>query len=148
MWVTLFEAAAFCEWYGDGARILSEHQYHAVFNDDQASFNAAAQSGNNDWKHRTAVSVGTMGDGVSTGGVFDLVGNGWEWTSSEFVPLDGFTPMPSYPAYSSDFFDGKHFVLKGASPYTSTRLQRLSFRNFFQPNYPFVHAKFRIAYDA
>ena len=41
-------------------RIMSEHEYHAVFGDDQASFNAAARSGNNNWKHRTPVPVGTM----------------------------------------------------------------------------------------
>ena len=126
---------------------MSEPEYHAVFGDDQASFNAAARSGNNNWKHRTPVPVGTMGDGHSTNGVFDMVGNGWEWTASEFAPLDGFAPMESYPEYSADFFDGKHFVIKGASPFTSARLQRLSFRNFFQPNYPYVFAKFRVAYD-
>jgi formylglycine-generating enzyme required for sulfatase activity len=51
--------------------------------------------------------------------------------------------MPLYPGYSADFFDGRHFVLKGASPATATPLVRRSFRNWFQPHYPFVYAKFR-----
>ena len=146
-WVTLFEAAAFCEWLGGGARLMSEYEYHALFNDDEALFNAASRKGNNNWKYRSAVPVGILEDGVAASGVTDLVGNGWEWTSTEFAPLHGFVEMPTYPEYSADFFDGKHFVLKGASPYTSRRLQRMSFRNFFQANYPFVHAKFRVVYD-
>jgi formylglycine-generating enzyme required for sulfatase activity len=56
--------------------------------------------------------------------------------------------MPSYPEYSADFFDGAHFVLKGASPATARELVRRSFRNWFRPNYPYVYAKFRTATDA
>ena len=33
----------------------------------------------------------------------------------------GFDPMASYPEYSADFFDGQHYVMKGASPATATR---------------------------
>ena len=69
--------------------------------------------------------------------------NGGEWTSTVFAPLDGFAPMPSYPEYSADFFDGEHYVLKGASPVTARELLRRSFRNWFRPQYPYVYAKFR-----
>ena len=51
--------------------------------------------------------------------------------------------MASYPVYSSDFFDGKHWVLKGASPVTAKELLRRSFRNWFRGNYPYVYATFR-----
>jgi gamma-glutamyl hercynylcysteine S-oxide synthase len=51
--------------------------------------------------------------------------------------------MPTYPEYSADFFDGQHYVLKGASPGTARELVRRSFRNWFRPNYPYVYAKFR-----
>ena len=73
----------------------------------------------------------------------DLIGNGWEWTSTVFAPFDGFRPMASYPEYSADFFDGQHFVMKGASPATPRELLRPSFRNWFRPNYPYVYATFR-----
>ena len=51
--------------------------------------------------------------------------------------------MPSYPQYSADFFDGKHRVIKGASPATAKELVRRSFRNWFRETYPYVYAKFR-----
>jgi formylglycine-generating enzyme required for sulfatase activity len=81
--------------------------------------------------------------GKSAFGVADLVGNGYEWTSTVFEPFSGFKPFPFYPGYSADFFDGKHFVLKGGSPRTAEPLLRRSFRNWFQPLYPYIYAKFR-----
>ena len=71
------------------------------------------------------------------------MGNGWEWTASALAPFPGFEPMPRYPGYSADFFDGRHFVMLGASWATDVRLVRRSFRNWFQPHYPYVFAKFR-----
>jgi formylglycine-generating enzyme required for sulfatase activity len=55
--------------------------------------------------------------------------------------------MASYPVYSTDFFDGKHYVLKGASPVTSTNLIRRSLRNWFLEDYPYMYATFRVVYD-
>jgi formylglycine-generating enzyme required for sulfatase activity len=91
------------------------------------------------------VPNGTHPAGQSAWGVHDLIGNGWEWTSTPFAPFDGFAPMPSYPEYSAEFFDGRHYVLKGASPATANELLRRSFRNWFRPNYPYVYATFRTA---
>jgi formylglycine-generating enzyme required for sulfatase activity len=88
--------------------------------------------------------VGSHPAGMSAFGVLDLAGNGWEWTATPFAPLPGFEPMPRYPGYSADFFDGRHFVLKGASFATDDLLLRRSFRNWFQPHYPHVFAQFRL----
>lgn len=81
--------------------------------------------------------------GRSAFGVNQLAGNGWEWTSTPFAPLPGFTPTATYPGYSANFFDGEHFVLKGGSARTSARLLRRSFRNWFRRDYPYVYAAFR-----
>ena len=91
--------------------------------------------------------AGSHPAGRSAWGVDDLVGNGWEWTSTIFAPFPGFTVMPSYPEYSADFFDGEHFVLKGASPVTARELVRPTFRNWFRARYPYVYATFRCARD-
>ena len=72
-----------------------------------------------------------------------LLGNGWEWTSSAFEPFEGFQPFPFYPGYSANFFDGKHYVMKGGSPRTEACMLRRSFRNWFQPHYQYVYAGFR-----
>ncbi len=92
--------------------------------------------------------AGSHPPGRSGWGVDDLVGNGWEWTSTPFAPFPGFAPIPSYPEYSADFFDGDHYVIKGASPATARELVRPSFRNWFRPRYPYVYATFRLAEDA
>jgi len=88
--------------------------------------------------------AGSHPAGRSAWGIDDLVGNGWEWTSTPFAPFAGFRAMPSYPEYSADFFDGEHFVIKGASPATARELLRPSFRNWFRARYPYVYATFRL----
>ena len=100
-----------------------------------------AVAGNVDFEHWDPIAVGQYAP--SKWGVYDLVGNGWEWTSTVFGGFDGFEPMSSYPQYSADFFDNAHFVMKGASPVTPRLLIRPSFRNWFRPNYPYVFATFR-----
>ena len=91
--------------------------------------------------------MGSYPAGVSAWGVHDLVGNGWEWTSTVFSGFPGFQTMASYPEYSSDFFDDDHYVVKGASPATGRELIRRSFRNWFRPDYPYMYASFRCASD-
>jgi gamma-glutamyl hercynylcysteine S-oxide synthase len=146
-------AEAFCAW--SGARLPSEAEYHrAAFGTpagDERAFpwgSAAPQTqhGNFDFRRFDPEPIGSSPAGASAWGVEDLIGNGWEWTSTPFAPFDGFTPMASYPQYSADFFDGRHFVMKGASPVTSTNLIRRSFRNWFFADYPYMYATFRRVY--
>ena len=59
--------------------------------------------------------------------------NLWEWTSSPFMPFQGFSADP-YVDYSQPWFDGNYQVLKGWSPYTPERLRRVAFRNFYAPH--------------
>ena len=103
----------------------------------------SAQRGNFDFARWDPVPVGSYPEGESAFGVADLVGNGWEWTRTPFEPFRGFEPFPFYPGYSANFFDGKHFVMKGGSARTDASMLRRSFRNWFQPHYPYVYATFR-----
>ena len=48
-------------------------------------------------------------------------------------------PISFYPGYSANFFDGKHYVMKGGSPRTAACMLRRSFRNWFQPHYPYMY---------
>jgi ergothioneine biosynthesis protein EgtB len=78
-------------------------------------------------------------------GVHGMLANGWEWTSSVFAPFPGFERFPFYEGYSANFFDGRHFVMKGGSSRTAACMLRRSFRNWFQPHYQYVYAGFRCA---
>jgi iron(II)-dependent oxidoreductase len=146
-------AEAFCAW--SGARLPTEAEYHrAAYGTpagDERTFPwgsgvPAAQHGNFDFRRFDPEPVGSSPAGASAWGVEDLIGNGWEWTSTPFGPFDGFAPMASYPQYSADFFDGKHYVMKGASPVTSRNLIRRSFRNWFYADYAYMYATFRRAH--
>jgi formylglycine-generating enzyme required for sulfatase activity len=90
-------------------------------------------------------AVNAFPAGRSHCGIDGMLANGWEWTSSLFAPFPGFEAFPFYRGYSADFFDGKHYVLKGGSPRTEQSMLRRSFRNWFQPHYPYVYAGFRCA---
>lgn len=120
VYVSLSEAEAYCKWAG-GCRVMSEEEYQRILDYLMESST----------KDHTTEIVESMQEA------------GWEWTSSNFKPYPGFLAMAEYPEYSADFFDGKHFVLKGSSPATHPALRRSTFRNFYQRQYRYVFAKFR-----
>jgi iron(II)-dependent oxidoreductase len=99
--------------------------------------------GNFDFARWDPTPVNAFPEGNSAFGVGDLIGNGWEWTSTPFAPLPGFEPFAFYRGYSADFFDGKHFVMKGGSARTAACMLRRSFRNWFQSHYQYAYAGFR-----
>ncbi len=90
------------------------------------------------------IAVNASPETDSAFGIAQLIGNGWEWTSTIFAPFEGFATSPTYPGYSANFFDNAHYVLKGASPRTSSTLVRRSLRNWFRPEYPYVYATFHL----
>jgi ergothioneine biosynthesis protein EgtB len=155
VYVSLAEALAYANWRG--VRLPTEAEFQ------RAAFGApdggerphpwgdeapAAVHGVFDFSSWDPEPAGSHPAGRSAWGVDDLVGNGWEWTGTPFRPFPGFVPLPSYPEYSADFFDGEHFVMKGASPATDAALLRPTFRNWFRARYPYVYATFRCARDA
>lgn len=152
VYVSHAEASAFARWRGK--RLPTEAEFHrAAYGTPDGSERTYpwgedppdATRGHFGFAGWDPVPAGSRPAGMSAWGVHDLVGNGWEWTSTVFAPFAGFRPMPSYPEYSAEFFDGQHYVLKGASPATAHELLRRSFRNWFRPHYQYVYASFRCA---
>jgi iron(II)-dependent oxidoreductase len=152
VYVSHAEASAYAVWRG--ARLPSEAEFQRAaygsptHDERQYPWGDAAPTADRavlDFASWDPHPAGSHPAGRSAWGADDLVGNGWEWTSSVFAPFDGFTPIPSYPEYSADFFDGEHFVMKGASPVTAKELVRPTFRNWFRARYPYVYAAFRCA---
>jgi len=130
-YVTHQQATAYVKWVGKQLPI--EAQFH------RAAYGSPNGGGNYDFRSWDPVPVTDS----STKGFAQLSGNGWEWTSTVFHPFAGFEPFPFYPGYSANFFDGDHYVLKGASARTAACFLRPSFRNWFRPDYPYVYAAFR-----
>ena len=126
-----FHRAAF------GTHEGNEHRYSWGNDDPKPCY------GNFNFVRWTPTAVDAHPRATSAFGVADLIGNGWEWTSTPFEPFQGFEAMAFYSGYSANFFDGQHFVLKGGSPRTAAGLLRRSFRNWFQPLYPNIYASFR-----
>jgi ergothioneine biosynthesis protein EgtB len=142
VYVSQGEASAYARW--KGRRLMTEPEFHRAaygVSAEEERDESETPQGHFDFAGFDPVPVGAFP--ANAWGVHDLIGNGWEWTSTIFAPFPGFTPMTSYPEYSADFFDGRHYVMKGASPATARELVRPSFRNWFRGNYPYVYAKFR-----
>jgi len=150
VYVTQLEAEAYAKWVGKS--LPTEQQFHraaygspSLENSQYPWGNRAPthRAGNFDFKFWDPEPVDATPAGDSGFGVSQLVGNGWEWTSTAFGPFPGFKPRDTYPGYSANFFDGEHYVIKGGSPRTAARLLRSSFRNWFRRDYRYVYATFR-----
>ncbi len=144
------EASAYARW---AKRSLpTEAQWHrAAYGTPQdaereypwGSSAPAPGLGNFDFHRWDPTHVNAFPVNISAFGVVGQLGNGWEWTATPFAPFPGFQPAAYYPGYSANFFDGRHYVIKGGSPRTAACLLRRSFRNWFQPHYQYVYAGFR-----
>jgi len=145
VYVSLAEARAFAKWAGKSLPTEAEWQ-RAAFGG--ATSDPSVQTERNEGKFGNfnfvrwnPVPVNLPRDNGF--GVCGMLGNGWEWTSTPFGPFTGFTPFPFYRGYSADFFDGKHFVMKGGSARTAACMLRPTFRNWFQAHYQFIYTGFR-----
>ena len=150
VYVSHAEAAAYARWAEKS--LPSEAEWHRAALGEPGgsegdypwgSHPPGAEFGNFDFERWDPTPVNAFPKGRSAFGVNDIVGNGWEWTSTVLAPFAGFVPFPFYRGYSADFFDGKHFVMKGGSARTAACMLRRSFRNWFQAHYQYVYAGFR-----
>ncbi|MFI6100040.1 ergothioneine biosynthesis protein EgtB [Lentzea sp. NPDC051213] len=98
-------------------------------------------------RHLRPAPVGAYPAGASTSGVHQLIGDVWEWTSSDFQPYPGFEVFP-YAEYSQVFFGSDYKVLRGGSFGTDSSAVRSTFRNWDYPIRRQIFAGFRCARDA
>ncbi len=91
--------------------------------------------------------VGAFPASASAYGAEQMIGDVWEWTSSDFAPWPGFTPM-IYRAYSEPFFGGDFKVLRGGSWAVAASTIRPSFRNWDYPIRRQIFTGVRLAWDA
>jgi iron(II)-dependent oxidoreductase len=155
VFVTWFEAEAWCRWAG--RRLPSEAEWEAAAIGqpvpdglrladvrrrwpwgDAAPTPAHA---NLDYAFDGPVDVAACADGDSAFGCRQMIGNVWQWTASDFLPFAGFAADP-YTDYSQPWF-GTRKVLRGGCWATSARIARPAYRNFFTPDRNDVFAGFR-----
>lgn len=94
--------------------------------------------------HSQTTPVNAYPSGQSAYGLYDALGNVWEWTASWFDGYEGFQHYP-YKGFSQVYFDNQHKVLKGGSWATRPWALRSSFRNWYHPNVRQIFAGFRCA---
>jgi iron(II)-dependent oxidoreductase len=153
--VTWYEAEAYCRWAGrrlpteaeweaaasaeptPDARGLTGRKRNFPWGDDPPSPRRA----NLDGYAGGCIDVGALPDGDSPFGCRQMVGNVWEWTSTDFGPYPGFVADP-YKEYSQPWF-GTHKVLRGGCWVTRSRMIRNTWRTFYTPDRRDVLAGFR-----
>ena len=154
--VNYLEANAFCRWKNNqdlsnrkanrkanetkSIRLLTEAEWLCLrdkVDGDLASWEKAPGNINSEY-FASSCPV----DQFEHDGVFDIVGNVWQWTESTIDGFQGFEVHPLYDDFSTPTFDGKHNLIKGGS-WISTgneaqKYSRYAFRRHF-----FQHAGFR-----
>jgi len=152
--VCYYEAEAFANW--SGKRLPTEFEWEAAASWDAStrsarSFpwgdSATAKLANIDQLSFDTAPVGTHDDNVSPIGCHGMIGDVWEWTSSDFNGYPGFQSFP-YKEYSEEFFGPEYKVLRGGSWATRTGAIRNTFRNWDYPIRRQIFSGFRCARDA
>jgi iron(II)-dependent oxidoreductase len=136
--VSWHEAEAFARWAGK--RLPSEIEWEV------AAAGADRDRANLDQLSFGCAPAGAYADAAADCGAVQMLGDVWEWTSSDFTAYPGFQVFP-YPEYSEVFFGDTYKVLRGGAWATRRDVIRTSFRNWDLPERRQIFAGIRCARD-
>jgi gamma-glutamyl hercynylcysteine S-oxide synthase len=152
--VCYYEAEAFAKW--EGKRLPTEFEWEAAASWDPDTRSARkfpwgdadenSKVANIDQLAFDTAPVGTF-ETPSPIGCYGMIGDVWEWTSSDFAGYPGFESFP-YKEYSEEFFGTDYKVLRGGSWATRPGAIRNTFRNWDYPIRRQIFSGFRCARDA
>ena len=142
--VNFHESQAFCRWkssmVGANIRLPSEPEYRLMRSrlvEDQPDWIEAP--GNINLEHFTSpCAVGTY----NHNGLFDIIGNVWQWSETPIHAFEGFEPHPAYDDFSVPTFDNAHMMIKGGSWASTGNLSLQNSRYSFRKHF-YQHAGFR-----
>ena len=151
--ISFYEADAFCKWAGKRLPTEAEWEKAALWNeakkvktffpwgDERPTTKHANLLESYIWNCSEA---GSYKNGVSHYGCHQMIGDCWEWTSSEFVGYPGF--KTGFDEYNDKWFTNQK-VLRGGSFATPSISIRGSYRNFFRLDERWLISGFRCAED-
>lgn len=131
-------AEAFARWAG--GRLPTEFEWEA------AATGASRERANLDHLGFGCAVAGAYDDGAAESGAVQMLGDVWEWTSSELEGYPGFSAFP-YPEYSEVFFGESLKILRGGAWATRRAVIRASFRNWDLPERSQIFSGFRCVSD-
>ena len=136
--VNALEAEAFCKYISLRDNISytlpSEVEYEAICKYADIQSMQSDLKANINFTNSSSCPV----DKYEFNGIYDVVGNVWQWSRTPMRPFEGFDVHPAYDDFTVPTFDDKHAIILGSSWASSGNLimkhSRYAFRRHFYQN--------------